>query len=49
MTAAVRRQLALRVSVVGAMIVALDGTILLVTQPSLRRDLGASRAQIHVG
>lgn len=47
MTAPVRRQLALLVSVVGAMIVALDGTILLVAQPSLQRDLGASMAQIQ--
>ncbi|MFJ2900686.1 MFS transporter [Streptomyces sp. NPDC087218] len=29
------------------MIVALDGTILLVAQPSLRRDLGASTAQVQ--
>jgi EmrB/QacA subfamily drug resistance transporter len=34
-------------SVVGAMLVALDGTILLVAQPSLQRDLGASVAQIQ--
>ncbi|BFO15974.1 hypothetical protein SHKM778_23620 [Streptomyces sp. KM77-8] len=47
MTAPVRRRLALLVSAAGAMIVALDGTILLVAQPSLQRDLGASMAQIQ--
>ncbi|MFD0209543.1 MFS transporter [Streptomyces hirsutus] len=47
MTAPAQRQLALLVSVAGAMIVALDGTILLVAQPSLQRDLGASVAQIQ--
>ncbi|MFF4788499.1 MFS transporter [Streptomyces sp. NPDC001276] len=47
MTAPSQRRLALLVSVAGAVIVALDGTILLVAQPSLRRDLGASMAQIQ--
>ncbi|MFB7111645.1 MFS transporter [Streptomyces sp. NPDC056291] len=47
MTAPAQRQLALLVSVAGAVIVALDGTILLVAQPSLRHDLGASMAQIQ--
>ncbi|MEU6105330.1 MFS transporter [Streptomyces flaveolus] len=47
MTASLQRQLALLVSVAGAMIVALDGTILLVAQPNLQRGLGASMAQIQ--
>ncbi|MGE6737100.1 MFS transporter, partial [Streptomyces sp. NPDC059900] len=47
MTALLQRHLALLASVAGAMIVALDGTILLVAQPSLQRDLGASTAQIQ--
>lgn len=47
MTGALRQRLALLVSVAGAMIVALDGTVLLVAQPSLRRDLGASVAQVQ--
>lgn len=47
MTAPVRRHLALLVSVAGAMLVALDGTVLLVAQPSLQRDLGASVAQVQ--
>ncbi|MFF1924329.1 MFS transporter [Streptomyces sp. NPDC058221] len=47
MTGAVRRRLALVVSVAGAMLVALDGTILLVAQPPLRRDFGASVAQVQ--
>ena len=37
----------LLVSVAGAMIVALDGTVLIVAQPSLGRDLGASVAQVQ--
>ncbi len=37
----------LLVSVAGAMIVALDGTVLLMAQPGLRRDLGASAAQLQ--
>jgi EmrB/QacA subfamily drug resistance transporter len=44
---AVRSHLALLVSVAGAMIVALDGTVLIVAQPSLGRDLGASVAQVQ--
>lgn len=47
MTATVRQRLALLVSVVGAMIVALDGTVLMVAQPSLQHDLGASMAQVQ--
>ncbi|KUL55374.1 MFS transporter [Streptomyces sp. NRRL F-4489] len=47
MTARVQRRLALLVSVAGAMIVALDGTVLLVAQPGLRKDLGASMAQVQ--
>ncbi|MFJ2396617.1 MFS transporter [Streptomyces sp. NPDC087843] len=39
---AVRRRLTLTSSVAGAVIVALDGTVLTVAQPTLRRDLGAS-------
>ncbi|MGR6916283.1 MFS transporter [[Actinomadura] parvosata] len=34
-------------SVTGAMIVALDGTVLIVAQPDLQRDLGASVAQVQ--
>ncbi|MFF4501545.1 MFS transporter [Streptomyces sp. NPDC001401] len=34
-------------SVVGAVIVALDGTVLTVAQPTLQRDLGASFAQVQ--
>ncbi|MYS86141.1 MFS transporter [Embleya scabrispora] len=47
MTKNIRRHLALAVSVAGAMIVALDGTVLLVAQPSLQRSLGASVAQVQ--
>ncbi|WP_371749931.1 MFS transporter [Streptomyces sp. NBC_01283] len=47
MTAPAQRQIAFLVSVVGAMIVALDGTILLMAQPGMQRDLGASVAQIQ--
>jgi EmrB/QacA subfamily drug resistance transporter len=47
MTTPVQRRLALLVSAAGAMIVALDGTVLLMAQPSLQRDLGASVAQIQ--
>lgn len=42
-----RQRIALLVSVGGAMLVALDGTVLSVAQPSLRRDLGASVAQVQ--
>ncbi|WP_406315235.1 MFS transporter [Streptosporangium sp. NBC_01639] len=47
MTATVRPRLALLVSVAGAMIVALDGTVLIVAQPSLQREFGASVAQVQ--
>ena len=47
MTRAVRPRLVLLVSVTGAMLVALDGTVLLVAQPSLQRDFGASVAQVQ--
>ncbi|MFI6584526.1 MFS transporter [Embleya sp. NPDC050493] len=47
MTENLRQRFALAVSVAGAMIVALDGTVLLVAQPSLQRDLGASVAQVQ--
>ncbi|MFI8230497.1 MFS transporter [Streptomyces sp. NPDC085900] len=42
-----QRALALTGSVVGAVVVALDGTILSVVQPTLRRDLDASFAQVQ--
>ncbi|MGW1744684.1 MFS transporter [Streptomyces sp. NPDC002092] len=41
------RSLTLACSVVGAVIVALDGTVLTVAQPTLQRDLGASFAQVQ--
>lgn len=40
-------RLTLASSVVGAVLVALDGTVLTVAQPTLRRDLGASVAQVQ--
>ncbi|MFC8343558.1 MFS transporter [Streptomyces sp. NPDC057280] len=40
-------RLALASSVVGAVIVALDGTVLTIAQPSLQADLGASYAQVQ--
>lgn len=43
----VRRRLTLAGSVLGAVIVALDGTVLTVAQPTLRRDLDASFAQVQ--
>jgi EmrB/QacA subfamily drug resistance transporter len=46
-TTPLRRRLALAVSVAGAMIVALDGSVLLIAQPSLAADLGASVAQVQ--
>ncbi|WUS95391.1 MFS transporter [Streptomyces sp. NBC_00708] len=46
-TTAVRPRAALLASVAGAMIVALDGTVLLVAQPELRRDLGATVTQVQ--
>lgn len=42
-----QRALALTGSVVGAVVVALDGTVLSVVQPTLRRDLDASLAQVQ--
>ncbi|MGW3140053.1 MFS transporter [Streptomyces sp. NPDC001139] len=42
-----QRALALTGSVVGAVVVALDGTVLSVVQPTLRRDLHASLAQVQ--
>ncbi|MGW4514403.1 MFS transporter [Streptomyces sp. NPDC004393] len=47
MTAPARRHAALLAGVAGAMLVALDGTLLLVAQPSLQRDLGASVTQVQ--
>jgi len=41
------RALTLTCSVVGAVIVALDGTVLTVAQPTLQRDLGASFTQVQ--
>ncbi|MGW2718645.1 MFS transporter [Streptomyces sp. NPDC001492] len=41
------RALTLTCSVVGAVIVALDGTVLTVAQPTLQRDLGASFSQVQ--
>ncbi|MDX3242004.1 MFS transporter [Streptomyces sp. ME18-1-4] len=41
------RSLALASSVAGAMVVALDGTVLTVAQPTLRRDLHASFTQVQ--
>ncbi|GII78031.1 MFS transporter [Sphaerisporangium rufum] len=45
MSGTARRRSALTVSAAGAMLVALDGTVLLMVQPSLRRDLAASVTQ----
>ncbi|KPI06793.1 major facilitator superfamily MFS_1 [Actinobacteria bacterium OV450] len=42
-----RQRIALLVSVGGAMLVALDGTVLSVAQPRLTHDLGASVAQVQ--
>ncbi|MFJ9340494.1 MFS transporter [Streptomyces sp. NPDC101733] len=42
-----RERIALAVSVGGAALVAFDGTVLFVVQPSLRRDLGASLTQVQ--
>ncbi|MFB8026524.1 MFS transporter [Streptomyces sp. NPDC056465] len=47
MTAPLRQRLALLVSATGAMLVALDGTVLMVAQPSLRHDLGASLEHVQ--
>ncbi|MFJ8165747.1 MFS transporter [Streptomyces sp. NPDC096136] len=42
-----RRRLALTASVAGAMLVALDGTVLAVVQPSLRREFAAGVAEVQ--
>lgn len=47
MIAPAQRHVALLAGVAGAMLVALDGTVLLVAQPNLQRDLGASVAQVQ--
>lgn len=47
MTGAGRPRVALLAAVAGAMIVALDGTVLLVAQPDLRRDLGSTVTQVQ--
>ncbi|MBX9392713.1 MFS transporter [Streptomyces sp. TRM72054] len=41
------RRLALTSSVAGAVVVALDGTVLTIAQPTLQRDLDASYAQVQ--
>ncbi|WP_372345657.1 MFS transporter [Streptomyces sp. KL116D] len=41
------RRVALTGSVLGAVLVALDGTVLTIAQPALQRDLGASLAQVQ--
>ncbi|MDX2824033.1 MFS transporter [Streptomyces ipomoeae] len=46
-TPAAHRRLALANSVLGAVIVALDGTVLTIAQPALRHDLGASFAAVQ--
>ncbi|MEU7135005.1 MFS transporter [Streptomyces sp. NPDC046261] len=47
MSGPAREHLALLASVAGAMIVALDGTVLLVAQPRMQHELGASVAQVQ--
>ncbi|WMX43670.1 MFS transporter [Streptomyces roseicoloratus] len=47
MTGRLRRRAALTCSVVGASVVALDGTVLTIAQPVLQRDLGADTAQVQ--
>ncbi len=42
-----RQRISLLVSVAGAMLVALDGTVLTLAQPSLSHDLGASVTQVQ--
>ncbi|MEV0122974.1 MFS transporter [Streptomyces sp. NPDC050703] len=42
-----QRNLTLACSVLGAMVIALDGTVLTVVQPALQRDLGASFAEVQ--
>jgi EmrB/QacA subfamily drug resistance transporter len=44
---AAHRRITLAGSVVGAVIVALDGTVLTIAQPTLQRDLGASFARVQ--
>ncbi|MEW2400655.1 MFS transporter [Streptomyces sp. NPDC046862] len=46
-TAAPHRRLTLASSVLGAVIVALDGTVLTIAQPTLQRDLRASFTQVQ--
>lgn len=46
-SAAAYRRVTLTSSVVGAVIVALDGTVLTVAQPTLQHDLGASFARVQ--
>jgi EmrB/QacA subfamily drug resistance transporter len=47
MRSAAHRRLTLASSVVGAVVVALDGTVLTVAQPTLQRDLHASFARVQ--
>ncbi|MEU9288710.1 MFS transporter [Streptomyces sp. NPDC048275] len=47
MKSSARRRLTLTSSVVGAVIVALDGTVLTVAQPTLQRELNASFSQVQ--
>ncbi|MYW69700.1 MFS transporter [Streptomyces sp. SID8379] len=47
MTARAHRRVTLAGSVVGAVLVALDGTVLTIAQPALQRDLGASLTQVQ--
>ncbi|WP_371574991.1 MFS transporter [Streptomyces sp. NBC_01314] len=46
-TSAPHRRLTLMNSVLGAVIVALDGTVLMIAQPTLRRDLDASLTEVQ--
>ncbi|WP_420037257.1 MFS transporter [Streptomyces sp. cg28] len=47
MTGLLPRRVTLAGSVVGAVLVALDGTVLTIAQPALQRDLGASLTQVQ--
>ncbi|MFE6887272.1 MFS transporter [Streptomyces sp. NPDC057694] len=47
MTGRAHRRVTLAGSVVGAVLVALDGTVLTIAQPALQRDLGASLTQVQ--
>ncbi|MFF8785158.1 MFS transporter [Streptomyces sp. NPDC015125] len=47
MTALLHRRLILAGSIIGAVLVALDGTVLTVAQPTLQRDLHASFVQVQ--